>query len=434
MDVEQLVQADRVHRRVYNDTEIFELEIEKIFSVAWIYIGHVSQVQNPGDFYCTDIALQPVVMTRHSDGEIKVLFNRCGHRGAQVIRPENGSSETYRCCYHGWEYDTDGTLIAVPRPRGYEKSAVQPGDPAYGMTHVPRMAEYRGFVFASLSPTGPTLEEFLGPIATSIDDLVDRAPDGEIEVAGGVARHLYQGNWKLVFENLCDGLHPNCVHQSSIEAANQQDDTTYSDGAGEIGVRQMRQNGAPWEFWEDQVGLWAYRFGHSYLGDYHDDAKLVAARNDSSFDDYYAAMEAAKGNARTQEILGVMRWNTNIYPTISFMSQFRQLRVIRPVSVDQTEVLGFCFRLKGAPEKMFHDTIRFANITNAVASPVLTDDLETYDRIRRGLMTDGNDWIATSRGLGGDAPDEDGGWCAENGLSELHIRNMFDAWSHYMTD
>jgi len=62
----------------------------------------------------------------------------------------------------------------------------------------------------------------------------------------------------------------------------------------------------------------------------------------------------------------------------------------------------------------------------------LTDDLETYSRIRRGLTTEGNDWIAMARGLGRDAVDADGGLCAENGLSELHIRNMFEAWSGYM--
>ena len=110
----------------------------------------------------------------------------------------------------------------------------------------------------------------------------------------------------------------------------------------------------------------------------------------------------------------------------------RQLRVVQPVAVDRTEVLGFCFRLKGAPEKMFHDTIRFANITNATASPVLTDDLETYDRLRGGLESHGNDWVPMSRGLGRDTSDGYGGLQAENGLSELHIRNMFAAWSDSM--
>ena len=69
-------------------------------------------------------------------------------------------------------------------------------------------------------------------------------------------------------------------------------------------------------------------------------------------------------------------------------------------TVDEKEILGFHLRLKGAPEKIFYDTIRFANITNAVASPVLTDDLEIYDRIRSGLTTNGNDWVSMSRGLG----------------------------------
>ena len=114
------------------------------------------------------------------------------------------------------------------------------------------------------------------------------------------------------------------------------------------------------------------------------------------------------------------------------MSQFRQLRVIQPVTVDRTDVLAFCFRLKGAPAKMVRDTIQFANVTNASASPVLTDDLEVYDRLRGGLESAGNDWVSMSRGLGRDVADGHGGLRAENGMSELHIRNMFETWSSYM--
>ena len=168
------------------------------------------------------------------------------------------------------------------------------------------------------------------------------------------------------------------------------------------------------------------------MGDYHNDEKLAVAKNTPSFEHYYAALKKGKGKIAAEKILKVTRWNTNIYPSVSFMSQFRQLRVIRPLSVNTTEVLGYCFRMKGAPDEMFHDTIRFANITNAVASPVLTDDLETYSRIREGLKTKGNEWISTGRGIGRDTEEEDGGWRAENGLSELHIRNMFDVWSNYL--
>lgn len=434
LDIDSLVRPERVHRRVYADPAIFELEMERIFGRAWIYVGHESQVKRPGDFFRSRVGRQPVVMVRHDDGAVHVLYNRCGHRGAMVVSQPCGHVDAFECCYHGWRFATDGRLLSVPLRDGYPAGRVDLSEPDLGMMTLPRVASYRGFVFASLAADGPSLADFLGPLATSFDDLVDRAPDGEIEVAGGVARHAYNGNWKLIFENLNDGLHPLCVHKSSIEAARAQDDGVFSDGSGEIAVRQMRQNGAPWDFWERQVGLWAYPYGHSWLGDYHDDTRLVATGTDPAFADYVAIMERSKGRERTHRILSVTRWNSNVYPSLSFMSQFRQLRVIQPVAVDRTEVLGFVFRLKGAPESMFRDTIRFANITNAVASPVLTDDLETYARIRTGLASDGADWVQTSRGLGSDAADGNGGLRAVNGTSELHIRNMFDAWAGYMRD
>ena len=81
----------------------------------------------------------------------------------------------------------------------------------------------------------------------------------------------------------------------------------------------------------------------------------------------------------------VRRWNSNVYPNLSFMSQFQQLRVIHPLAVDRTLVCTYNFRLKGAPEQMFHNTIRFANIVNGTGSLVLTDDLEIYNRIGSGF-------------------------------------------------
>ena len=216
---------------------------------------------------------------------------------------------------------------------------------------------------------------------TSLDDMVDRAPDGEIEVAGGTFKHVYEGNWKLYLENLCDAAHPWFTHRSSIAAAQQQDDEVESDGSGEIAIRQMRQNGAPYSFWESQVGIWTYPNGHSYLGDYHDDAKLVAAMNDPTFREYFAALESKKGKQETQRIMEVRRWNSNIYPNLSMMSQFQQLRVIHPISVDRTVVHTYCFKLRGAPEQLFRNTISFANIVNGTGSLVLTDDLEIYNRV-----------------------------------------------------
>jgi phenylpropionate dioxygenase-like ring-hydroxylating dioxygenase large terminal subunit len=424
-----LVQADRVHRSVYTDPALFELEMERLFGRAWLVLGHESQAPAPGDFFTTRLAREPVVVVRHGDGALHVLLNRCAHRGARVCEAERGQAPQLVCPYHGWTYGTDGSLLAVPMADGYERPPA--GTPELGLARVPRVATYRGFVFASLAPDGPSLAEFLGPLRASLDDFVERAPAGEVEVAGGVFKHAYAGNWKLVLENHNDAVHPASVHASSIWAARQQpdgDDSAYA----EIGIRQMLQNGAPPEVWE-QTGLWAARYGHSWMGDYHDDSRLVPALHHPAFAGYRAALEQRLGADGAARVLGDLRWNSILYPNCSFMSQFRQLRIVHPVAVDRTVVHAYSFRLKGAPEQMFRDTVAFANVVNGTASPVLTDDLEVYERTQRGLATQRSEWVYLGRGAGGDVPDRDGTLRGRSGTSEVFIRNQLAAWLEYMT-
>jgi hypothetical protein len=61
-EVAKLIEPGRVHRRVYTDPDVFELEMERIFGRAWLFVGHESQVPNPGDFITTDLGRQPVII------------------------------------------------------------------------------------------------------------------------------------------------------------------------------------------------------------------------------------------------------------------------------------------------------------------------------------------------------------------------------------
>lgn len=427
--IKSLVQPDRVHRAVYTDPELFELEMQRLFGRAWLVLGHESQIRHPGDFFTTRMGREPVIVARHTDGALRVLINRCAHRGAKVCEATAGHARQFACPYHGWTYATDGGLRSVPYPRGYDRAATEMTN--LGLVRVPRVESYRGFIFASLAAHGPSLPEFLGHLRTSFDDFVDRAPEGEVEVAGGVFKHVYQGNWKLVLENHNDGVHPAFVHASSIFAAREQ--PTLPEGAyAEIAIRQMLQNGAPEEVWE-RTGLWVMAYGHSYMGDYHDDSRLVTALEHPVFADYRAALERRLGRDGARRVLGVLRWNSIVYPNCSFMSQFRQLRIVQPLAVDRTVVSAYTFRLLGAPEQMFRDTIAFANIVNGNASPVITDDLEVYERIQHALAAASVDWVYLGRGLHGDVPDDDGTRRGGTGTSEIYIRNALAAWLDYMT-
>lgn len=107
---------------------------------------------------------------------------------------------------------------------------------------------------------------------------------------------------------------------------------------------------------------------------------------------------------------------------------------MHPISVNRTVVHTYNFRLKGAPNQMFRNTISFANTVNGTGSLVLTDDLEIYNRIRLGLSSEGAEWIEIGRGLLSDVPDLHGGRRGQNSTSEIYVRNMLEAWLGYMTD
>ena len=132
-DFSRFFKPGRVHRRIYSDPAIFELEMERIFDVAWIYVGHESQIKNPGDYFATQIGRKPVVMVRGEDGAVRVIHNQCAHRGALVVATEQGSASEFTCCYHGWTYHLDGRIKGVPLnhgdPRDFDGN-VHPPSPA----------------------------------------------------------------------------------------------------------------------------------------------------------------------------------------------------------------------------------------------------------------------------------------------------------------
>jgi len=423
--IEDLVGRDRVHRSLYTDPEIFEREMRMIFERAWVYVGHESQVPNPGDFVTGAIGRRPIVMSRHTDGKVYVIYNSCGHRGAIVCNDEKGNAELFRCCYHGWTFKTNGDLDAVSMPRGYGER-LDVSDPSLGMTRLPRVGMHRGFVFASLASDGPTLEEHLGFAAHSIDELVDRAPDGEIDLSGGVHKYMFRGNWKLQLENSVDMYHVPFSHESTISRSGRQFSRRRGTEAGSA-ISDQGSAAARWE----QRGAWgAHTAGHSFVG--HQPVAEEAPNEDPAYRAYVALLEERHGPERTAEILKPKRHNTAFFPNMTLQALNQHVRVIVPVAVDRTEVRVFPIRLKGAPPELNRDAIRQLNLTHSAASLIQTDDMECFRRCQVGVHADNSEWVWFSRGVENDAEDERGDY-VNRGTVELPQRAQYAAWRHYMS-
>ena len=418
-----LVQPGRVHRRVYTDPEVFELEMERIYGRAWLFVGHASQAPKPGDYITTELARQPVIMIRHSDGSIKVLFNRCAHRGVKLAPLRTGHAPRLTCCYHGWTYDSDGTLLHVPVPEGCS-AGFDKRD--FSLRAVPRTGIYRGFVFASLAETGVSFEDHIGPMKSNIDDLVDRAPDGELALDAGRHRYIFHGNWKLQVENVLDSYHVPFSHASTVNENGVQFARREGDRSGTAVVdAEKNRTAAPWK----QRRSYVTGMGHGWTSNtLLDDAK----RSSPAFDEYRRALADKVGAGRAQQILTPRLHNSLIYPNMSIMGLNIHVRVINPIAVDRTEVTIFPIRLVGAPAAMNFGNIRLLNVTHSAASFVQTDDLESFTRIQSGLRSEASDWVDISRGLGEEEPDRALNATRELATHEMVVRAQYSAWLEYM--
>jgi benzoate/toluate 1,2-dioxygenase alpha subunit len=418
-----LIQPGRVHRRVYTDPELFELEMERIYRRAWLFAGHASQVPNPGDYVTTELARQPVIMIRHSDGSIKLLFNRCAHRGAKLAPLRTGHAPTLTCCYHGWTYDSDGRLLHVPVPEGCS-AGFDKRD--FSLGRVPRIAIYRGFVFASLADTDISFEDHIGPMKGNIDDLVDRAPDGELALDAGRHRYIFEGNWKLQVENVLDSYHVPFSHASTVNEKGVQFARREGDRSGAAVVdAEKNRTAAPWK----QRRSYVTGIGHGWTSNtLLDDAK----RSSPAFDEYRRILAERVGDGRAQQILTPRLHNSLIYPNMSIMGLNIHVRVINPIAVDRTEVTVFPIRLVGAPAAMNFGNIRLLNVTHSAASFVQTDDLESFTRIQSGLRSQASDWVDISRGLGEEEPDRELNATRELATHEMVMRAQYSAWLEYM--
>ncbi len=427
----RLVRPDRVHRRLYTDPAIFELEMTRIFGRCWLFLAHESQIRAPGDFVRARLGREDVIVTRARDGRIHGLVNRCTHRGAQICAAERGNAGGFACPYHAWTFGLDGALNSVPHRQSLPPT-FDLKDPRLALATVPRIESYRGFVFGSLAAEGEGLAEYLGPMAAVIDNFIDRAPDGEIEQAGGVARQEYRGNWKLHHENANDTLHPGFVHESSVSAA-RADTRDYTAPAYDSHQThtQMLSNGFGLREWQG-LALTGFPAGHSYMAGFYRGGVLSPDRDDPDWREYRARLVARHGEEKTARVLGEDRFNNLLYPNVSLNAQYQQIRVVTPLAVDRTRVTAFCFRLKGAPDALFHRAVRFLTNLSSPASMILSDDIEIFERVQGGLANPEPEWLDQSRGLGADRAEADGR-TVSTGLSELPHRAQYAAWLRYMT-
>mgnify|MGYP005817213781 FL=1 len=372
----------KVHRSIYTDPELFELELKHVWEATWIYIGHDSQIPQPNDYLTTVIGRQPVIISRGADGELRGFINACSHRGALVCRKARGNAKLWTCPYHGWVYNSQGALLDVKDEAGgaypdhWHKAD-------FGLTPV-RVASYFGFIFASVNPDVPDIKTHLAAAAPFLEMFANESAEG-LEVLRGHSVYTHRGNWKMQAENGVDGYHVDIVHASYFRLAQER---AKQAAGGKDNVKAIKV-----DMQNTQNGN--YDLGNGHVMIWTD----IPNFRDRALGMQYDELEARVGPLQAKWMAGRLR-QVLIYPNvILFDGISTQLRSWRPIAPDQTEVHAYCVAPKGESEEARERRVRQYEDFYGASGIATPDDLTEFDACQSGYYGRNAQWQDFDRGM-----------------------------------
>ncbi len=417
-DWDWLIQESRVHGSIYTSDSIFSREMSHVFAATWVYLLHESEIPNTGDFRQVWLGTREFIATRDDSGKVNVFANRCSHRGATVCREHRGNGSGFTCPYHGWKYDQQGQLFGIPGKTAYgpefKKRALHLARPA-------QVASYQGFVFATLNPDAPPLEDHLAGARRFLDEWIAHQGGADNIVVAGAQRFHLDCNWKMVYDNAGDGYHVPFSHQSLLMMTNER----YGGGDMSYFADADRSN----------MHLYSLGNGHTVI-DQRPDMFMNSAweqqRPQPGRENFEAHVQASVSPDRVKATLESAvgaGMNLNIFPNLLLIGN--QIQVIQPRSASTTTMHWYATRRRDADAEL--NTMRMRTQEDF---PVMgeMDDAINFEECHRGIANHPEDeWIDISRHVetGKDIQNDDGLMVGPV-TSELHMRAYYTQWKTLM--
>ena len=191
-----------IRKERYTSPDFMQLEWERLWTKVWLLGAVESDLREPGDFVATEIGRESVLLVRQADGGVRAFYNVCLHRGNRLRPTGAGSTYSFKCQYHHWEYNLDGTFKRIPDLDTFPQGA----PPCRGLKELP-CAAWGGFVWFSLDPDVRPLAEFLDPVHRHLDpyNFAQMALTRDITVE-------WDCNWKASVDAFNESYHVQGIH------------------------------------------------------------------------------------------------------------------------------------------------------------------------------------------------------------------------------
>lgn len=365
----------RVSREIFSSKEIFDEELEKIFTRAWLFVGHESQIPNPGDFFNSRMGKESVILTRDKKKVVHVFLNSCRHRGMEVCKYDHGNTQLFTCPYHSWSYTTEGKLFGVPQYKNLYEGTLNKAD--WSLIEVPRLATYKGTVWASWDKNAPDFLTYLGDAKTHLDMALDcrDGREGGSEVLLGVQKWIVPCNWKFAAENFLGDSYHNISHRSA--------DLVGIGPSGAAGAQGRRDN--------DLVGaqhIWVnFPAGHGmHSAILPEDAPFIDTYlSNPIVAEYFRHCYEERRKRLGAERSRLVPFVGTVYPNVSFHgNQPRNLCVWHPQGPAVTEAWRFFMVDADAPQEVKDFLRKYYMRYSGPAGMTEQDDMENWNSATAG--------------------------------------------------
>ena len=395
----------KVHRSSMTSSDIYDLELRRIFDRCWLYLGHESEIPNAGDYARRVVAERPLFFARNRDGELRVFHNTCPHRGALICRSDRGNAPVFQCFYHAWSFNTSGELIGLPDAEGYGPDF----DRAEMSLRAPRYDSYRGFIFVCFDEETVPLREYLAGAAEYLDLVCDQSVDG-MQVIPGSNRYSIKANWKLLGENSVDGYHVIPTHQTYFDYMDGQGAETTGSRKG-FGRALGNGHGAMENdaIFGRPIAMW-----HPYFGA---DARPQMQRVKDDLIARFGRTKALRMAEKSRNLL--------IFPNLIINDIMAvTIRVFQPTGPAGMDVTAWELAPAGESGNLLRRRLESFLAFLGPGGLATPDDVEALESCQQGFRSGGVEWSDLSRGM----------TRSPRGSDELQMRSFWRRWQSLVAD
>lgn len=182
-------------RQFYTSETVYKMDIQHYWNHSWIWVGHINQIPNVGDFLLFDYGYESVIIARDKNGSVNAFLNVCRHRGSRVCIEKSGNTRLFVCPYHAWTYELNGSLRAAREMEDNFNTA------EYSLKKV-NLRIFHGLIFICVADNPPNIDEGL----LQLEPLVEPFEFENLKIVHS-ANYPVAANWKLALENYMECYH-----------------------------------------------------------------------------------------------------------------------------------------------------------------------------------------------------------------------------------